>query len=802
MTTYNTGNPIGSTDARDRLDNSENMDILENSTTLNEHADRLGTMRKTRKGMELEHDNQISAHESEHDAQIAAHETEHDNQISAHELEHDNQMQSFESDFDSRLAGMAFTRVGTFAAGYTLTDMRQTLLWEVSQGGDGHEYSWAGSFPKVVAAATTPATSGGVVAGAWVDRTDETLRGELVASGSSIGDIAGLKLNLSGYDGDGFIGYATYAQIRAYTGNKTTIRCGGRTSIYTGDGAHGVFYRDDADTTSADNDCTILVDASGRRWKRKYNGTIKAAWAGMVESITVSQSAALQKAIQAVVDIAVSTGRPYGLPCVEIDAGRYRLDSEIVTHPWVKIKSNGSVLLDFSYTADTTTNGFVIQNEYVWTYPYIGLESHMSPCLNGTDGLIEIRGPGHDGVSTGKGLLVGNSVEGYSPCRDVNVKNVNVTGWGTGLRFTLCDVYLSCVENSSICNNDINVAFPAGIINNSGERHSFVNCTFAGSPYCFSHAGGRYEIYCANCSFDFNGDIVRLWPTASWAQYKFVGCYFEAWDGYLVNGSTTDIQCHTEFSDCTFFPTWWRVHDGTVIPSASRKFINGSFNLSVVMRGQKIIYNNRPYLEDSYLLGNTENLTELTFWADNPWPCVPESRGIVNRDYDFQIDAVGTQGNALTAWNRVERFENISTNEIAVVDGKKVLKIVGTSTSSVIVFSSKNSIPCKAGERFACNLALKVVASGTVIASAGVEFFDAAGVSLGAFPSYQRYDFSAALADTSLPNYASGSNRWMDTVAFVAVAPKNAVSGKMRFAVENFLGTVNISRARMWTSIK
>lgn len=157
MTTYNTGNPIGSTDARDRLDNSENMDILENSTTLNEHPDRLGTMRKTRKGMELEHDNQISAHEAEHD----------------------NQMQSFEDDFDSRLAGMAFTRVGTFTTGATLTDMRQTLLWEVSQGGDGYEYGWSGAFSKVVPPSSTPATSGGVGAGAWIDRTQDTLRSEL-----------------------------------------------------------------------------------------------------------------------------------------------------------------------------------------------------------------------------------------------------------------------------------------------------------------------------------------------------------------------------------------------------------------------------------------------------------------------------------------------------------------------------------------------------------------------------------------------------------------------------------------------
>ena len=157
MTTYNTRNPIGSTDARDRLDNSENMDILENSTTKLTHPDRLGTLRKTRYGMEVEHDAQIAAHE----------------------LEHDNKMQSFENDFDSRLAGMAFTRVGSFTTGATLTDMRQVLIWEVSQGGDGHEYGWTGTFPKVVSAGTTPATSGGIGAGAWVDRTDVTLRDEV-----------------------------------------------------------------------------------------------------------------------------------------------------------------------------------------------------------------------------------------------------------------------------------------------------------------------------------------------------------------------------------------------------------------------------------------------------------------------------------------------------------------------------------------------------------------------------------------------------------------------------------------------
>ena len=159
MATYNTGNPIGSTDSRDRLDNTENMDYLENSTTELTRPDRLGNVRKTRHGMGVEHDAQISAHEVEHDAQISAH----------------------ESEFDIKMAGMAFSRVGTFAAGYTLTDARQTLLYAT----DGHDYGWTGAFPKVVAAGATPATSGGIGAGAWVDRTDVTLRSDLASESGS-----------------------------------------------------------------------------------------------------------------------------------------------------------------------------------------------------------------------------------------------------------------------------------------------------------------------------------------------------------------------------------------------------------------------------------------------------------------------------------------------------------------------------------------------------------------------------------------------------------------------------------------
>lgn len=169
-TRYNTGNELGSNKLKDLSDNAKNIDNFSNSGNKT-FTDRLGISRRTIAGMESDHVDQINAHEIEHNAQI-----------SAHESEHDAQMQAFESDFYGRLAGMAFTRVGSFTAGATLNDMRQVLVWEASQGGDGHEYGWAGTFPKVVAAGATPATSGGIGAGAWVDRTDLALRYQLAES--------------------------------------------------------------------------------------------------------------------------------------------------------------------------------------------------------------------------------------------------------------------------------------------------------------------------------------------------------------------------------------------------------------------------------------------------------------------------------------------------------------------------------------------------------------------------------------------------------------------------------------------
>lgn len=71
--------------------------------------------------------------------------------------------------------------VGSFEEGGTLTNTDGALWYQA----DGKYYSWAGTLPKVVSSGSTPATSGGIGAGAWVDRSDVTLRSDLASESGS-----------------------------------------------------------------------------------------------------------------------------------------------------------------------------------------------------------------------------------------------------------------------------------------------------------------------------------------------------------------------------------------------------------------------------------------------------------------------------------------------------------------------------------------------------------------------------------------------------------------------------------------
>lgn len=125
---YNTGNPVPSAALEDMTDNAQTFDALVTKTE-GTTTDRLGNTRRV---------------------------------------------------FQQILMDMGFQPLsGSFQTGATITARNQTLYDEVSHV----FYAWGGTIPVggyIVQAGSTPATSGGIGAGAWSDKTDLMLRGELL----------------------------------------------------------------------------------------------------------------------------------------------------------------------------------------------------------------------------------------------------------------------------------------------------------------------------------------------------------------------------------------------------------------------------------------------------------------------------------------------------------------------------------------------------------------------------------------------------------------------------------------------
>lgn len=123
------------------------------------------------------------------------------------------------------------------------------------------------------------------------------------------------------------VGYLPgYAQLRASpTEVPTTIRV-------TSPRIQGDFVYDPLDTTSLDNGGTIIVDGLGRRWKRLFEGPIKASWFGTVGDGVADDGPAIRAALQ------FAQGRP-----VKLQGGEtYQLTSQINDPIDIDLSSDGT----------------------------------------------------------------------------------------------------------------------------------------------------------------------------------------------------------------------------------------------------------------------------------------------------------------------------------------------------------------------------------------------------------------------------------------------------------------------------
>lgn len=133
MSRYNTGNPVPSNQMKDLSDNAQIIDELvhkQEDTTL----DRFGNPLKTWFGIE--------------------------------------------QDAKEAMAAFGYITMDSFEDGNTLTLPNQVLRLEAT----GEYYRWDGAFPKVVPVGSTPESTGGIGAGAWLSIGDSVLRSMLASA--------------------------------------------------------------------------------------------------------------------------------------------------------------------------------------------------------------------------------------------------------------------------------------------------------------------------------------------------------------------------------------------------------------------------------------------------------------------------------------------------------------------------------------------------------------------------------------------------------------------------------------------
>ncbi|MFS7359289.1 GDSL-type esterase/lipase family protein [Rahnella inusitata] len=152
MTTYNTGNPLGSSAPKDLYDNAQNLDFAMNSITQALWEDRFGRSRNTWHGIEKFANDAISA--------------------------------------------FGYVTIDSFEDGATISLPNEVLRWK----NNGEYYRWDGALPKNVTAGSTPDTSGGVGSGKWLSVGYAALSSMIISATGSTGiDSALYDLSTAAY---------------------------------------------------------------------------------------------------------------------------------------------------------------------------------------------------------------------------------------------------------------------------------------------------------------------------------------------------------------------------------------------------------------------------------------------------------------------------------------------------------------------------------------------------------------------------------------------------------------------------
>lgn len=581
----------------------------------------------------------------------------------------------------------------------------------------------------------------------------------------------------------------TYASIREYESFSNAIYCVGRDNIF--DGAQGVYLLDASDTTSPDDDGSILVDAKGRRWKRDDHN-LNMAWYGLKYGGDALQ--AWNKAV-AKVESLVSAGGLRKRPVIYIDAGEYITTGTLEMSSWVSIIARGNVTITASGLADNT---FILKVSNKISGISVGTLS--SDTLGAVGGNLLLVGPGKTGNVDG--VFLGNSTA-VSDVRNVKFRHVSVTGVRRSLTFGNINTYMFTTHDCHFEGSQVNVYLPSPTSANSGEKMIFNDTIFGGADTChFYMATPGMDITCNGCSFDFtNGDVIYGAQTWGFAKLTLNDAHIEGYDERFIyveprvgSGSSVGTNRAIMLNNVGNLP---RLRTNIRAYNSPSRLKIDARDTPVFISGLDMRSEAPPYTEDFFLVGATTDLTIVGYIKD-PYMHVPSINHIMNLGYTMSAETIGTVVNspgtmdALTAFTCTARYG--ATAEVVARDSGKMLKL-SVSAGGSIRFASKQRLKVSPGGHLGLYSAISIASStGTnKNLTPYMDWYDSAG-NLISTTQGTSTNMNTVFEDSTVPNYAEGNARFIGSPLIRFRVPETAVECRPNWQFSGMVGDVFVSR--------
>jgi hypothetical protein len=356
---------------------------------------------------------------------------------------------------------------------------------------------------------------------------------------------------------------SNYTDLRAVASNVSSVYVSGYSATTAPSGIAGLFVRDDSDTTSADNNGTIIVASNGKRWKRVFDSLVSVRWFGAKGDGVADDTSAIQAAITFArtsprfrASGITDTGSPYftQTSCLLFPPGAY-----IITAPlWFGVDS-GVTGWDASKIVETVSGYGAVLVGKTGGKPVLDLTGAFGMRICGLSIFGHVASAPNIGILTARS---GNASEDNPSAGLHRFTDVNIHG----------DFTLACAYNYA---SEINEWIGCYMYQNSGKyvyygtnnnaRHAVTSdhCTIATSvqsAYGDTFIGGSYKSSTANTtangavfcieSMDFGPKIEGVYIDTS-GSVTMPSLWLRNAQG-LTSANTTSFNQGVEVSGCVF----------------------------------------------------------------------------------------------------------------------------------------------------------------------------------------------------------------------------------------------------------